>query len=219
MKARLGLEGQPVDIHLGVLGLILLVLLHDDLCRPEPADLDKIRLLGIAPEPNLLAEAVRNLGHPGPEALAELLAARGASESVINAAKGYVCTACAKYKRPAQAAPAAMPKAKDFNALVQADVFWLRRGSTKFPILSLVDSATRHTAAILLKNEQSEHYIRAVEKAWIAVFGPPVVLMTDEGRPWLGRAMDEWTTAHNIEHEVAPGEAHERLALWNGVTP
>ena len=37
--------------------------------------------------------------------------------------------------------------------------------------------------------------------------------MTDEGRPWLGRAMDEWTTAHNIEHEVAPGEAHERLAL------
>ena len=89
----------------------------------------------------------RNLGHPGPEALAELLAARGASESVINAAKGYVCTACAKYKRPAQAAPAAMPKAKDFNALVQADVFWLRRGSTKFPILSLVDSATRYTAA------------------------------------------------------------------------
>lgn len=154
-----------------------------------------------------------NLGHPGPEALAELLAARGASESVINAAKGYVCTACAKYKRPAQTAPASTPKTKDFNALVMADVFWLRRGSTKFPILSMVDAATRYTAAILLKNEQSEQYIRAIEKSWISVFGPPTVLMTDEGRPWLGQVMDTWTTAHNIEHVVAPGEAHERLAI------
>ena len=106
-----------------------------------------------------------------------------------------------------------MPKAKEFNAVVQADVFWIRRGSTKYPILSLVDTATRYTAAILLKNEQSEQYIRAVERAWISVFGPPAALLTDEGRPWLGQAMDDWTTAHNIEHVVAPGEAHERLAV------
>ena len=25
--------------------------------------------------------------------------------------------------------------------------------------------------------------------------------------------MDEWTAAHGIKHSVAPGEAHERLAL------
>ena len=155
----------------------------------------------------------RNLGHPGPEALPALLAARGALEAVIHAAKGYICTACAKYKKPAQTAPASMPKAKEFNAVVQADVFWIRRGSTKYPILSLVDTATRYTAAILLKNEQSEQYIRAVERAWISLFGPPAALLTDEGRPWLGQDMDDWTTAHNIEHIVAPDEAHERLAV------
>ena len=25
--------------------------------------------------------------------------------------------------------------------------------------------------------------------------------------------MDEWTTAHGLQHKVAPGEAHERLAI------
>ena len=155
----------------------------------------------------------RNLGHPSAEALSELLAARGASETIAQAAKGYVCLACAKYKKPQQAAPAAMPTTDKFNDAVQADVLWVRRGSTKYAIMSMVDTATRYTAAALLRSEASEEYIKAVERMWIAHFGAPNKLVTDSGRPWLGHTMDAWTSAHNIDHIVAPGEAHERLAL------
>lgn len=52
----------------------------------------------------------RNLGHPGPTELAELLETRGAMEAVIEAARNYVCTACAKYKKPGDAAPTSMPQ-------------------------------------------------------------------------------------------------------------
>ena len=154
----------------------------------------------------------RNLGHPGPAELAELLETRGASDAVIQAAKSYVCTACAKYKKPGDAAPASMPATATFNQIVQADVFWLRLGKDKYPILSMVDLATRFTSGLLLNNEQSEEYIKALERGWLSMFGPPQRLITDEGRPWLSRVFEDWSSAHGIFHEVAPGEAHERLA-------
>ena len=53
-----------------------------------------------------------------PKELEELLAARGASDQVLEAARTYVCVACAKYKKPADAAPAAMSTTATFNQTV-----------------------------------------------------------------------------------------------------
>ena len=147
----------------------------------------------------------RNLGHPSQQALVELLMSRGASDEVISAAKDYLCAACSKYKKPNAAAPSSFKQSKEFNEILEADVFFIKLADKKFPVMSLVDTATRYCAATLLNNEQSEEYIRD--------FGPPQNLITDEGRPWLGGKFDEWTSAHGIHHKVAPGEAHERLAV------
>ena len=68
-------------------------------------------------------------------------------------------------------------------------------------------------AACLVLEETSESYSKALEKVWLRHFGPPRVLVTDEGRPWLGGTFESWTSAVGIDHQVAPGEAHERLAL------
>lgn len=35
-----------------------------------------------------------------------------------------------------------MPTVLNFNEVLQADVMWLRRGTVKYAIMSLVDSAT-----------------------------------------------------------------------------
>ena len=155
----------------------------------------------------------RNLGHPSPEALADLLLARGAHASVVSAAKEYKCVACLKHKKPNQVAPSSMPQPKSFNDTIQADVFYLKPGDRKFSILSIVDVGTKFMAASLVLEETSESYSKALEKVWLRHFGPPRVLVTDEGRPWLGGTFETWTSAVGIDHQVAPGEAHERLAL------
>ena len=79
--------------------------------------------------------------------------------------------------------------------------------------MSLVDVGTRYMACYLLTDETSESYIQALEKMWLRHLGAPRQLITDECRPWLSNIFDNWTSAHGIDHEVAPGEAHERLAL------
>lgn len=55
----------------------------------------------------------RNLGHPSAEALTDLLVARNASSAVIEAARSYRCVACAKYKKPNEAAPSSIMLTSD----------------------------------------------------------------------------------------------------------
>ena len=100
-----------------------------------------------------------------------------------------------------------------FNQIVQADVFWLNDESIKQPILSMIDEATKFMAMFLLKGEKASDYINALERCWIAFFGPPTKLVTDKGRGWLHDDFGTWTDEHGIHHVVAAGEAHEQLAL------
>ena len=85
-----------------------------------------------------------------------------------------------------------MPTVLNFNDVLQADVMWLRRGTIKYAIMSLVDSATRYTAAVLINSEHTDNYIKALERAWIAHFGPPATLLTDEGRGWHNNLAIKW---------------------------
>lgn len=73
--------------------------------------------------------------------------------------------------------------------------------------------ATKYQVAALVHGEKGEDLLHALERSWVRHFGLPQKLVSDEGRGWVGSAMEEWTNYHGIEHEVAPGEAHSRLAL------
>ena len=155
----------------------------------------------------------RNLGHPDPQALVDLLTARNASPKVLEVARTYKCLACNKYKKPNQVAPASISVSREFNDQVQADVFYVKVDSSKIAVMSVVDSATKYTAAVVVHKEDSEEYIRALERCWVKHFGVPSQLVTDEGRPWLSAKFEDWTSRCGVGHQVAPGEAHERLSI------
>ena len=155
----------------------------------------------------------RNLGHPSPQALYEMLESRGASTAVLDAAKEYRCVACLRYQKPNASAPASVQQHTQFGSTVQADVMWIKVDQKKFPILSMVDMATKYQVATLVLGERSDHLIHAIERCWIRHFGLPLRLWTDEGRGWCSDQFSEWTTQNDIIHEVSPGEAHARLAV------
>ena len=156
----------------------------------------------------------RNLGHPEPQRLVELLQSRGASSEVIEAARNYHCVACQRYRRPNATAPALLPEQTlSFNGNLQADVLWFKLKDKKVPVLSMVDSATKFQAGAVIYGERSSDFIHALERGWIRHFGPPTTLVSDEGRGWASDEMLAWTSSHNIQHLIAPGEAHTRLSL------
>ena len=155
----------------------------------------------------------RNLGHPDPQQLVDLLSSRGASDVVLEAARQYHCVACQRYKKPNAVAPAQLPKAENFNQVMQSDVLWVKLSSKKFPILSMVDTSSKFQAAAVLYGERTSDFIHALERGWIRHFGCPRTLITDEGRGWASDDMLAWTSSMNIQHMISPGEAHTRLGI------
>ena len=155
----------------------------------------------------------RNLGHPDPSALVELLSSRGASQMILDVASNYRCSACERYKKPNATAPAAMSKATTFNEQIQADVMWLKLPDTKVPVLHIIDVATKFQAAAVVYGEKSSDYQHALERVWIRHFGPPSELHTDEGRGWCSEEMYTFLMDLNIHHTISPGEAHTRLGV------
>ena len=155
----------------------------------------------------------RNLGHPEPSQLAELLASRGASSLVVETARQYHCVACQRYKKPNKTAPSQMPSAETFNHIIQSDVLWLKIAGKKIPVLSLVDTATKYQAAAVIYGERTSDFLHALERCWVRHFGCPSILVTDEGRGWASDEMMTWAANMNVQHLISPGEAHTRLAL------
>ena len=90
---------------------------------------------------------------------------------------------------------------------------WVKIDDKKFPVMSFVDEATKYQTACLLRGETSADFIRSIEKGWVKHFGLPQSLHTDEGRGWTSQEMVDWTSNHNVNHTIAPGEAHTRLSL------
>ena len=154
----------------------------------------------------------RNLGHPDPQQLTELLASRGASDIVLEAARQYHCVACQRYKKPNKASPAQLPTADSFNQVMQADVLWIKLVPKKYPILSMVDTATKFQAASVLYGERTSDFLHALERGWIRHFGCPT-LITEEGRGWASDEMLTWTSDMNVQHMISPGETHTRLGI------
>ena len=125
--------------------------------------------------------------------------------------ENYLCSSYLRYKKPNQPAPANVQKADRFNQSIQTDVFWIRTDKKKCPIMAILDSATKYQVACQVQTEQTQDYITSLERQWIAHFGVPEELVTDEGRGWLSNEFMEWSGNHSINHKVAPDEAHERL--------
>ena len=105
------------------------------------------------------------------DALVETLESRGASDVVLEVARNFSCASCERYKKPDSVPPAVLNDVKEFNHVLQADVMWVKVNDRKFPILSLLDQATRYQAAGVLHGERSEHFLSVLERHWVRHFG------------------------------------------------
>ena len=126
----------------------------------------------------------RNLGHPDNKKRTELLASRGASETVLEVARKFHCVACLRYHKPNSPSPAQASTFTTFHEILQAYVLWIKLGEKKIPILSMVDVATKFQAASVIYGERTQDFLHALERGWLRHFGCPQVLVTDEGRGW-----------------------------------
>ena len=68
-----------------------------------------------------------NLGHPQNSTLAKMISDAGGSEEMIKCATRYPCPVCKRMSRPRLRRPVSVPRTRQFNDTLLADVhFWTR---------------------------------------------------------------------------------------------
>ena len=157
----------------------------------------------------------RNLGHPTNNELAKMLEQRGASEELVEGARLHECPTCHLHQRPSSVPVSSIPKTTSFNERVQVDTLWVTPpdGRRALPVMMMSDTLTRLLSARLLSTEDSEEFIRAIEKGWIRSFGPMKILQVDEHRAWSSDRIRNWCSENGIELVISPGQSHTRLGI------
>ena len=90
------------------------------------------------------------------------------------------CSFCNNYKKPYPSPVVALPET-EFNAKVSMDLKQITDLPTKTWILHLVDSATRYTAAALIKTKKKELVVEKIMMIWVTYFGAPRNFNSDCG--------------------------------------
>ena len=86
------------------------------------------------------------------------------------------CNICIKYKKAPAKPIVCAPLAKEFNESVAMDMKDVNGRS----MLHIIDHATRYSQACAM-SKTTQTIISAVLKHWIAQFGPPMQMLTDNG--------------------------------------
>ena len=148
---------------------------------------------------NAVARLHANTGHRSNARLARALAISGAPAEVVYAAKHHKCSICQEQRAPRSRRPASLPVPKDAGDQANIDlVEVMDAAGQKFFVVHMVDHATRFQLAGLLKTKSTADVVSFIRRHWMPVFGPPRVMVCDQGREFISWEMEEFASAHSI---------------------
>ena len=113
------------------------------------------------------------------------------------------CETCISVRRPAPKPKVSLPMSDSFNEKVAMDIKVIEG---KF-VLHIIDTFTRYSCAAILKNKSAKEVIRVLFRHWIAIFGQPRCLFTDNGSEFVNEELMELAEKYDVNLQTTPVEA------------
>ena len=112
---------------------------------------------------------------------------------------------CERFSHPPLRPVVGMPLANRFNEVVCMDLKeYVHNESWNFHIMY---SATRYSAACLIRTKHQDEIVRNIYKMWIAYFGAPKKFLSDNGGEFSNDKYREMNEKLNIETATTAGES------------
>ena len=112
------------------------------------------------------------------------------------------CDICKKYKKFHLTPAVSLPMATSFNQCLAMD---LKFYNTKI-LLHLIDYATRFSSSKVIPSKHPKHVIKCIMVQWIAIFGTPGVIFSDNGGEFANQ--DMLTLAENFNINLCVSAAN-----------
>ena len=139
-----------------------------------------------------------NTGHRSNRRLARSLAL--APPEAIVAAKTLKCAVCEGRKLPRARRPASLPNPKDCGDQIHIDIVEMEDATeTRFYVaVHIIDAVSRFQMAEVLADKSADSVVQFVQRRWLLIFGPPRVLVADQGREFISWRFEEMAAQHSI---------------------
>ena len=147
--------------------------------------------------------------HPLPQnsTLVKMISDAGGGEEMIKCATRYPCSVCRRMSRPRLRRPVSVPRTRQFNGTLLADVhYWNFRGREVL-VYSMIDEATRFHVTQILPSQSARDLYEAIMAAWVKWAGAPRFLLVDPHRSHLSRQFIEQLGAQGTTVLVGAAEA------------
>ena len=153
------------------------------------------------------------LGHLSNTKLKRMLQLNGAKPEILSAVDDLQCQICNQVVAPTATPKAAFARPMIFNDRLVADTFYIWDSSgQKFAVTHLLDAFSLYQVAHAVQDASADESAKLIRDRWIAVFGPPTTLMTDQGPEFRG-VLEQLLRRFAVYHDMVPPSAHWRMAL------
>ena len=113
------------------------------------------------------------------------------------------CEICIKYKKPSLKPAVGFSLSKEFNDVISVDLKHI--SGTMF--LHIIDNATRFSAAAVVKSKRQEEIVDIFIKHWIAIFGAPEMIISDNGGEFNNTLFTNMAELFNINVKPTAAES------------
>ena len=165
---------------------------------PTPAMISEILIANDVKDYDSIASKLhRQFAHPSADRLSKLLRDAGRDEEQLHIAVEKIttgCVTCRRFKKVRPRPVVSMPMASKFNGTLAMDLKSLN-GTI---IFVMVDMCTRYCVAQIIKNKTADIVAQTIFTAWIAYFGAPSQILSDNGGEFNNEVMRSMGDFYNI---------------------
>ena len=164
----------------------------------------QVRNMDSKDEKETLIKLHKQFAHASYNKLERLLkSANKVSDNTLKILKEITesCETCKLYRRTPSAPKISLPRSSGFNNWIALDLHQLSPGKY---YLHTIDEFSRYSMACILHSKEPEDVIDALSQYWIAYFGCPDKIFSDNGGEFTADKMKQWAECFNIELLTTP---------------
>eukprot|EP00435_Cladocopium_sp_Y103_P027783 s3983_g6.t2 len=136
----------------------------------------------------------RNLGHPSLQVFIRALKHAGVKDEVLQWTKHHFkCPLCERKQQPSSHRPGKLQRAMNFNEVVGIDLIQINVPQIgDYWMLNCLCWGTDMQIVEIAKDKQASTVLEAFCRAWIAHYGPPALVVADQGREFIGHQFTDY---------------------------
>ena len=163
-------------------------------------------------ERTMLVRMHKNLGHPSPSQMYQVLKQSQVAPRIAQGALDMQCSVCQSSKRPRIARPANLKAELDFNDRIGMDGMEFTNSKGKvFHCYHILDYGTSFQVARAAPNRSADEVIENVSLSWFNWAGPPVEMVTDSATEFTSEKFGDFLQQNNVKAITIAPEAHWQL--------